>query len=322
MRHLPKPEHLSDAILITHKGCVDGSGCAIMFLNAGGKRDNIRFVGAGAVERFIKESNDFKSGKFLIFADIGVNLPKYADILEKRGNLVLLDHHKTSLHMKDRYWALIDADDRSGSRCGTKLLRDYLIDNFQNDTHIIQSNNFKNFSDIIDDFDRWVRKIPEAEMFSTFMSFVGQDDFISRFVNLNERINANIVAGRGNRYFTESEDNILSILYRKRDEAIAECLRRAVIKDVVCNGMQPFKVVYVVTDDPNTTLLLDRLLKEFPEANVGCQIMIGIGKVSLRSRGDIDVSKIAKYYGGGGHHGAAGHMIPPHVINDLIEEIH
>jgi phosphoesterase RecJ-like protein len=47
-------------------------------------------------------------------------------------------------------------------------------------------------------------------------------------------------------------------------------------------------------------------------------------KVSLRSRGDIDVEKIARQHGGGGHRNAAGYMadgpiedLRPKVVNEL-----
>jgi phosphoesterase RecJ-like protein len=44
-------------------------------------------------------------------------------------------------------------------------------------------------------------------------------------------------------------------------------------------------------------------------------------KFSLRSKGDIDVSKIAQKYGGGGHLNAAGFVAPLEVMNKIIEGI-
>ena len=44
-------------------------------------------------------------------------------------------------------------------------------------------------------------------------------------------------------------------------------------------------------------------------------------KFSLRSKGDIDVSKIAMKYGGGGHHNAAGFTGSIDMINKIIEGI-
>jgi phosphoesterase RecJ-like protein len=48
----------------------------------------------------------------------------------------------------------------------------------------------------------------------------------------------------------------------------------------------------------------------------------GTFKVSLRSRGEVDVAAIASTYGGGGHHNAAGfsHTGPPEVIIGAIKD--
>ena len=57
-------------------------------------------------------------------------------------------------------------------------------------------------------------------------------------------------------------------------------------------------------------------------ASVACQINIDRNSVSLRSRDGTDDSEIAMYYGGGGHKAAAGHSLPQHLVEDIIETIH
>jgi len=54
------------------------------------------------------------------------------------------------------------------------------------------------------------------------------------------------------------------------------------------------------------------LLSEYPQAKfAAARYFLGSGEVqySLRGRGDFDVSEVAKVYGGGGHHNAAGFTI-------------
>ncbi len=294
---LPRPESLRDSVLVTHKSCLDGSGCAIMFLRSGGK--DVKFVAAGMLERFVKDDPLFQSDKFLIFADIGFNSSKYSDVLDKRGNCVLIDHHKTSLHMDGRYWANIDMD-----ACGTELLRRYLKMDFATD---------KFFANVIDDHDRWIGNIPEGHDLAMLMSFLGQQEFIERF---RERCTSNF-----ERMFDSEDLRLVAILKRRRDEFIDEAMKHVRTRDVIiCN--RAFRIGYVITDDSNTSMLLMELLKRRSDVQVAAQIMMGHEKVSLRSRGDFDVSELAQRFGGGGHAAASGHLITKSLIDDLIGEIH
>lgn len=313
---LPKPDHLDAAVLVTHKGCMDGAGCAIMFCGAGGKRENVRFVAAGMVEKFIKSDPVFKSNKFLIFADVGLNTPKYADVLEKRGNLVMLDHHNTSLHLMGRKWAEIE---ETNQRCGTRMLRDYLIE-IVPPPNRITSSSWRVFANTLDDHDRWLRQIPLSEDLATFMSFVGQESFIDRFSDPKERICQNIAAMRGKVLLTPFEEDLLAILKRRRDEAIEECLKRCQVRSVTLPDGSLVTMGIMITMEPNVSLLLNRLLEERQEVQVAVSISLEKGAVSMRSRGGSpDVSQIAGLFGGGGHKAAAGHRLPQD-LNDLIVE--
>lgn len=330
---LPRPDKLEDAVLVTHKGCMDGSGCAIMFMLAGGKRENIKFVAAGMVEKFVKSDPVFQSDKFLIFADVGLNTPKYADILEKRGNLVMLDHHNTSLHLLGRYWAEIE---EKNERCGTRMLRDYLImlgdeeaekgppfDGPLSQCRILKSTSYRAFADLLDDHDRWIRKIPGSEDMATIMSFLGQQDFISRFSDPKARVCANIPLGRGKSFLSEFEEDLLGILAKRRDEAIEEAIGKAFVRDVKLPDGTTVTVGFVITLEPNISLLLQRLLEQKPEIRIAASISLDKGAVSLRSRGgEPDCSYVAGLFGGGGHKGAAGHRLPQDLNDMIVEHIY
>lgn len=282
---------------------MDGSGCAIVFQHAGGKRENIRYVAAGMVERFIKDEPLINSDKFMIFADIGFpDDTKYVNKLEKRGNCVVLDHHKTSLHMKGRPWCLIDAEGNGGSACGCELLRQYLG---------VEDAGIKYLCGVIDDHDRWLRKDPNSEDLATLTVFLGQKIFVDWFSGRD--FNAGL--------FTKTELDMLSVLKERRDENIENAIRKVVVKDIVFNG-RTVKIGYVVTPEPNISLLLDTLLTRKPELDVACSIGIDKGAASFRSKKGLDVSEMAKYFGGGGHFAAAGHRLPDSLISEMIEVVH
>jgi len=291
--------NLKDTILVTHMGCMDGSGCAIMFVRAGGLRENIRYCAAGMTERFIKEDLPGLAGKFIIFADIGLSGPnqaRYADELEKRGDVVLIDHHNTSLGLKDRSWCTIRMES-----CGTELLRQYLQ---------LEDESSKALAILIQDHDLWLGKNPLSMDLAAFTVFAGQDVFVDRFLDRDVR----------NGVFNELETELMKIVTRRRDQFIQILCKKAFVKDVTY-GDKIAKIGYIVSSEMNVSLLLDTLLKQRPEIDIACQINFDKNSASMRSRG-YDVSEFAKYFGGGGHVRASGHRLSDQLIQDLVNEIH
>lgn len=297
----PRPDSLQDTILVTHENCMDGAGCAIMYLVAGGSPKNIRYVPAGMLERFIKDSPEFAEGsKLMIFADIGTTQPKYADLIEKRGNAVLLDHHATSMHMKGRDWALVD-----GSTCGTEHLRRWLG---------VDRVNWFVLASIINDHDSWLNKDPRSKTLITLFTFYGQRRFVQEFVDRDVQHDI----------CNQFEKTLLPILETNKHKEIAENIRSMIVRDLGVNGTT-YKVGYVVSGCGHISDLLQEMLEKHPEIDISCQISFDRGAVSLRSRDhgkDINVAEIAKSFGGGGHPGAAGHRIEKEEVLAVIEEIH
>lgn len=296
---LARPHDLSEAILATHMGCLDGSGSMIMFLRAGGKKENVRFVAAGMVERFVREDMPALAGKFVIFADIGLKSNGgYVDQLERRGDVVLLDHHQTALHLKDRSWCDIRQD-----VCGTELCRQYFG---------LEDESSKALAAIIQDHDLWKRNDPRSVDLAAFTVFVGQDVFVDRFADRD------IAKG----LFDPLEEEMMKIMTRRRDQFIAAALRKVIIKDVHWDTGKTARVGYIVSPEMNVSLLLDTLLTQHPDIDIGCQVNFERESVSLRSNNGYDVSEFAKKFGGGGHKAASGHRIPGSLLNAFLEDLH
>lgn len=310
MAKLQQPEDISEAILVTHRGCLDGSGCSVMFLAAGGKKENIRYVAAGQVERFIKDERVLGQDKFLIFADVGLNLPKYADLLERRGRCVILDHHKTSLHLVGRDWCNIEMD-----ACGTELLRRYLVDGRLMKEQM--SDAYRKFSAIVDDHDRWFRNDPRSSDLAQLMLFYGQERFVEKFKRPELRF---IDEG----FWTIEENSLLPILTEQRNESIKYALKRVQKKEVSLPQYfsLPVKVAYLISSNKNVSLLLDEVLVHNTDCQIAAQVDFDRNMVSLRSRGDFDVAEFAAIFGGGGHRAAAGHSLQKWVSSDILDDIH
>lgn len=286
---------------------MDGSGCAIMFVRAGGKRENVFYVAAGMTDRFMKKDFEgFAGSKFVIFADIGLQPDsRYTDELEKRGNVVLLDHHKTAQHLSGRHWCDIRMD-----ACGTELTRQYLG---------LEDESSKALATLIQDHDLWLRKDPESERLASFTVFAGQDVFVDRFLDRDVR----------ERVFTKSEDEMMKIVEHRRDGIIDQLLKKVQIRTVQWENPGDYgmttkvaRVGYIVSAEMNVSLMLDRMCQMYPDIDIACQLNVERASVSLRSRNGYDVSKFAAAFGGGGHAAASGHRLPDSIIKDIIERVH
>ncbi|MCS7164321.1 MAG: DHHA1 domain-containing protein, partial [Thermodesulfovibrio sp.] len=67
-----------------------------------------------------------------------------------------------------------------------------------------------------------------------------------------------------------------------------------------------------------------RILKDYSISVLFREIQEGLLKVSIRSKGELDISKIAEEFGGGGHKNAAGYRIKASfedARNKLIERM-
>jgi len=299
IKSLSRFKSIEDVALVTHKNCLDGSGVKIMFLRAGGLKQNIYEVNAGEVGKFLHKHLQDLNDKFLIFADVGLN-KDHDDHkeLEKRGDCVLLDHHSTASHLTNESWCLIDQE-----KCGTELLRLYL--------ELTDDYSYK-LSRLIQDDDLWIKKNPESDDLSAFHVFVGSDNFVDRF-----RYTRNVYRES---IFDIDEKEIVSMISDRKERIIEDLLNRVYYKKM-CVGDNQINIGYIVSSDHNTSPLLNRLLDRRKDLDVACQINIEKGSVSFRSK-NYDVSKLAQLFGGGGHKRASGHSIKEDLLERLIEDIH
>lgn len=320
---LPKPDKIEDAVLLTHRGCLDGATCAILFLAAGGKEENIRYIAAGTLERFIRKDPLFSSDRFLMIVDLSLNSPECDDLLEKRGNLVLIDHHASSLHLVGRPWAEIE---ERNVRCGCKMFLGYLLDKFPERSYFMKSTSWRAFVDLVDAFDRWTEGNETAFRggleLADLMTFFGQKEFVARFRDPKERVCWNMSRNNSKSFFNEFERQLLEALAKRQDELVDEVVRKAREWTLYLPDGSRVNVVYVVSADPHVSSILMKMSDMFPDAQAAMQVNVDRGQVSFRSDGRYDVQKLAAAFGGGGHAAASGHKLPADFHKTIMENIY
>lgn len=323
MREQSKIPPIGDFHLYTHAGCMDGSASAILFRHAGGKKENTHWVPAGRADDVLSKSTAINDSNIpILLVDISPSTVEFARFLVARGNVWIIDHHKTATFLNGMHPNFFV--DEANEACGCENFRRFLVacdigPRFNGVMNVVPGFNddhYKRFTRIIDDHDRWQLKIPFSIELPKFFAFVGQKDFVERMMNLQERF-----AIEKDSYWTPFEADLMAIIrrvqeskYRSAFEKMQVVPRRFLGKDVTA--------AYLISDEVNNSEMLNLYLTEHPEVDVAIQISFGLQKVSMRSNGQIDVAELCKQYGGGGHKSAAGHPLPKGMIAEIIGGVH
>lgn len=300
-------DEMAKTLLITHKNCPDGCGCAVIFRAAGGLKENTAFVPAGrGVAQYFKKSVDFlKSFERILIADVAPDSKTAAKIEKEYDNVFVIDHHKTSLDLKDKDWCHISME-----KCGTSLLFDYLFGKFVQAETVVGEGPMKkaalhSFAVLTNDRDMWLRQYKKANEMSMLMDFLGTDRYVDRALE---------------DYFAfewkPHEISLLEILAEKKERYIEDKIKRTVV--VESEGK---KIGYLFITNHQSDVLNRMLETHEVDAAVGI-CLDGGGMVSLRSGDSFDSAKFCKTHGGGGHAKSAGHPIDSETLEELMKVIH
>lgn len=284
----------SNDVLVTHLNCMDGATCAAVFMLAGGYKSNIHYVPAsGGVRHWVSNNKKILNSDCNIYiADVSADHATVVE-LEKRGNVILLDHHKSALGLKNFSCCHIDM-----SQCGCRLLFEEIevpAKHYSWTNHVTH---------VVNDFDLWINGLTDiTKHYLCYFDLFGQEKFADRIV---EQVKSDDV-------WTSSEEEMLEAFDAKRQKYIRETAARV---HKVTNSGVTYGCVFVSS---HRSEVLNRVLENDPSIDVAAGFLVEEEQVSLRSRkGGVDVSKIAESYGGGGHENAAAFSVDP---TDLFGDV-
>ena len=269
------------------------------------------------IEKFaIEYMNNEHFYDYIFVTDISVNR-KNAELLNeienfisgnniKKTNVRLFDHHQNLEWLNDEYsWTKVKPEDEDGwKNCGTSLFFEFLK---ETSTHSFVENEFRNsFVNQVRVYDTWEWKdnkelnkeiATSSKKLSDCFKIVGADDFINIIYDqlliecLNEK----------HKFFEIIEEWELLLKYKRReiDEYINFKLKDVQLIEMNVVPHVQFSFCFCDRKDCKAELA-DRILEKFQNVDVSI-LYFGNGFI-LNSRKDtIDVSKIAKVFGGGGH---------------------
>jgi len=209
----------------------------------------------------------------IVLADHSISwdlVPVVEGHLARGRSFTMLDHHKSAVALAVQPWATVDL-----GRSGTGLLYD----------HVGRPPELAEFAALVEDHDLWRHSDPRSAQLAALLGLVGHERFISRFAS-DPRV-----------HFTEGELLLMEVEARRRQDYIE---RRVAQAEQVVIGGRRWAVCFA---EQYQSDLADALMKGL---GVEATAIVNAARatVSLRAR-DLDVSLIARRFGGGGHARAA-----------------
>jgi oligoribonuclease NrnB/cAMP/cGMP phosphodiesterase (DHH superfamily) len=262
--------------LLTHTD-LDGLGCAVVFAGSCPGHGPIELVENGTIDARVADALAARASDAaaheVIVTDHGIS-PATADAADRfvaaGGRFILLDHHRSSVHLSGRRWAVVDQE-----RSATGLLFD----------HLGRPSAFAEFVGLVEDHDLWRHRDPRSARLATLAALIGGDRFLARF-----REDPSVELREGERLLVDHEEG-------RRADYLGRKVAQA---RVVETGGRRWAVCYA---EQYQSDLAERLMADL---GVVATAIVNPGKrtVSLRGRG-VDVSGVAQRFGGGGHARAA-----------------
>lgn len=268
-------------LVVYHRGCFDGF-CAAWVLRK--KYPDAEFVTANYGET----PPDVK-GRNVIVADFSYPRATLEQMRKDSTSLVVLDHHKTAEEeLKGLNYCIFDME-KSGGRLAWEFVNGVAPSSW--------------LVDYTEDRDLWNHKLKETKEINAWLRSHPMDFEL------------------WNHFASEGENKAFWALYVTEGEAILRREKQQIDAKVSQSHLVdlhvPYEKQYTLRVVNSTTLISETAGELAKETGVGCcwfEMADGQRCYSLRSvkGGGVDVSKIAKRYGGGGHVNAAGFKAKNH----------
>ena len=297
--------------LFTHTD-LDGVSCEILGKIAFEEDINVVRCNYGdidaKVEEFINGAEEYDK---LFITDISVNKEIADKLLSISDKVILLDHHKTALWLNEYPFALVQVEDESvGKMCGAYLFYEYLKKNHKefDDTPAL-----KLFIDYVRMYDTWEWKekydniIPKR--LNDLMYIDGPNEFIDK-----------MVYRLGNNLFIFDDTDLMKLQIEQTyiNSYITQKNETLMVND----DLFPGYTVGITFADKYISELGNKLCELHPELDFVVLINMSTLAVSYRTvKDDLDLSDIAKRFGGGGHPKASGSRFDASIVNDMLNNI-
>lgn len=302
-------------LLITHKPDIDGVTPVILSKIVFGELDYV-LVEVYETNLLVKEYIEkkiFHQYDKVYITDLSINLDVCEMIdqdAELKQKVKIFDHHNSHLFVNDfSFGTAISIDENGDMQSGTSLYYQHLLNTY--DIPDLKKESIKEFVDLVRQFDtwEWFNKYhnEKAKKLNDFFDIFGAEYFIKHFYEF--------LMANDKFYFSDKDEYLLAI----EDERITRYIEEKA-EQIIPVQLMNYKVGIVFAEKYRSELgnALARKYEQLYDFIVIINISRGI---SYRGIKEIDLGKIASYFGGKGHVNAAGSPIPDDLKKIVIEHI-
>lgn len=286
VRQFPVKEKTPKRYLVTHTD-LDGIGCAILAAKCYPNL-SVNFVDYKEVNELIVEMLGVIDPEAkLIITDLSVS-EELASILDKRGNVELIDHHPTASFLIKYPWALVLLENSATKNFYRVMSQKYQLEDYEP------------FVELVNNYDTWgggSGPSPAAKDLNQLFQAMGRDAFGDRFIRSSSV------------RMTDVDQTVLALRERQCKEYIDESLEKVIIRQ----DPDGFEFA-IVAAEQFTSEVGHRVLEAFKTVEYVMIIDLRDTKISLRGRGTVHVGELAKSCGGGGHKKAAGFPLQQNAV--------
>jgi oligoribonuclease NrnB/cAMP/cGMP phosphodiesterase (DHH superfamily) len=300
------PSQNSDSLVISHAADIDGMGGAIL---AKLIHPNIDIILSeiGELEHIINDliiNGDFQQYKNIYIVDLPLRgtLPqKINDNSNPNGVLVHFDHHASEDGSSQYEWSTTTHKIGDFLPSGTSLFYGYLIKQYPNHP-LLNQKYTASLVENIRSYDTWdwakTNNLVAKDLTDLFIQLKAKH-FITHFCN---------------KIHQSANDNIQQVTFDSTERLLIEALKEDIAEHIIlCDRslmkikMRGYKFGFVITEKYRSDVG-NVLSKKYKDELDGIIIIDFMRKtISLRgSKKDVDLSQIAKAFGGGGQPQAAG----------------
>lgn len=318
--------------LISHKD-LDGVACYIVLSNYIGINNvEVSFVDYNNVDETVIESlkNHHEYSKILI-TDISVKEDETINLISQMHNLDnkkihILDHHKTALELNKYPWASVSIELNNRLTCGAELVLNFCkasaLEISSNQAIHSDTSLNDSYSKIVtlDEFVELVRRYDTWEWYNVYNDNIAKelnDLFYILGIDEFKDIFAKKTIGHEKFELFSIRERVL---LEQRQKEIKEYIEK-VNKRIFDTNIHGY-FAGVVFAENFISEIGNKLGELNPQYDFILVINMSSCKMSFRTvKSDIDVSEIAKLFGGGGHPKASGASLDKELVSDFINKL-